>query len=162
MLTQVYGSWPPRNFKQLDEAKKQEFFNMIKGECTAKKLKTVADNWLELTVSDFKGKESNTQYLPLGVWIAQGFDKDDVERSTDTKQDPVLGKLYGLEITTKYDGTEERQEECEMFSVTDGAGSAAIPVPGKVDKEKRKEMAEVIHIKKQNTENSTSRTKRIS
>ena len=150
-LRKIYGQWPPVNFQQLDEAKKTEYFNKIKQMSDKKKLRSFTDHEFKLSVTEMKGKRYNTQYLPLKVWEKQGFDPEVVLKSPDTKEDPVLGRLYGLEIATKYDAIEERQGRGEKFSVTDRplqTPAASTLMPLGLDKEQRREHAEVIHIQK--------------
>ena len=147
----------------MDQAQRTEFFKRVKGERRSENLEIVTANWFKMTVTEVKGKRDNIQYRPLEVWKTQGFDPQKAVRSTDTKQDPLLGKLYDLLLTTKLDGIEERQEEGEKFSVTDGAVSAASPPAGWTHMPAGISKEQVNHIQKnKNTENSTSRTKRIS
>ena len=46
----MYGEWPPKNFKQLDEAKKIEYFNKIKNMSDKKNLRSFTDPEFKLAL----------------------------------------------------------------------------------------------------------------
>ena len=145
----IYGEWPPTNFQILSESQKIEFFNKIKETSNSKKLKLVSESFFATIVNDATGKKLQTEYLPLSVWKERGFDENEVMRSKDTLEDPLLGTLYGIELLTKYVTHEERQERSDVVEVTDRV-PPIVPTVGKplvgASAEDRQAAKEVVHI----------------
>ena len=57
------------------------------------------------------------KYLPLSVYANQGFIiKDNEENCTDTSWDPVLGKTYCVNISSKEEGEIEREVRQDVTS----------------------------------------------
>ena len=134
----------------MDESQKIEFFNKIKDTSSAKKLKMVSDQFFATMVNDATGKKLHTEYLPLSVWKERGFDENEVMRSKDTLEDPLLGTLYGIELITKYVTHEDRQERADVTEVTDRVppivpNGGKLPLAG-ASAEDRQAAEEVVHI----------------
>lgn len=56
-------------------------------------------------------KESKaSEWLPLSVWAHRGFDTDRIERLARSREDPVLGKVYQVTITTSERSSQETRE----------------------------------------------------
>ena len=148
-MRRIYGEWPPPNFQTLSESQKIEFFNKIKDTSSAKKLKMLSDQFFATMVNDATGKKLQTEYLPFSVWKERGFDENEVMRSKDTLEDPLLGTLYGIELLTKYVTHEERQERADVTEVTDRV-PPIVPTVGKAivgaSAEYRQAAKEVVHI----------------
>ena len=148
-LRTIYSEWPPKNFEILSESQKIEFFNKIKETNNSKKLKLVSESFFATIVNDATGKKLQTEYLPLSVWKERGFDENEVMRSKDTLEDPLLGTLYGIELLTKYVTHEERQERSDVVEVTDRV-PPIVPTVGKAlvgaSAEDRQAAKEVVHI----------------
>ena len=148
-LRMIYSEWPPKNFEILSESQKIEFFNKIKETSNSRKLKLLSESFFATTVNDATGKKLQTEYLPLSVWKERGFDENEVMRSKDTLEDPLLGTLYGIELITKYVTHEERQERADVTEVTDRV-PPIVPTVGKplvgASAEDRQAAKEVVHI----------------
>ena len=119
-LSTTYSGWPPQHFKQLSEEKKQEFFTMIKNLRCGKQLKMYTNNFFRTIAEENHGTKDKITYLPLSVWKSRGFSVKRIrKRCKDVQIHNVLGKMYGLEITEKWNGNEEKQVREEEHIVTD-------------------------------------------
>ena len=153
-LHSIFGKWPPTHFKTLSEDKQQEFFAGIKEIKEKAKLKLYTENYLRTTHEDNKGTKDKTKFLPLSVWKSRGFNVRRIKkRCKKTQQHPVLGKLYGVEITETYNGQEEKQVRGEDTIVTDRPEPPASTVglaklSATQDREQKKTAMETIRVEK--------------
>ena len=119
-LSALHGGWPPKHFRQKSEEEKQEFFRSIKNVRDKMALYNFSTNFFRTTVADTKGTQDKREYLPLSVWKKRGFNIKKIKKNNnDVQHHPVLGKLYALEITQKYNGHEEKEVQGEDHIATD-------------------------------------------
>ena len=98
----------------MSEEQKEDFFAGINEVRDSKKLRMHTEDYMRTATENNKGTKDKTEYLPLGVWKKRGFDVKKIKFGCrDTKMHPVLGKLWGLEITQKWTGKEEKQTRGE-------------------------------------------------
>lgn len=129
-LSKVFGSWPPECFKVLNDTEKHEFFNNIKELSDSKSLVAYTERYLKMETESAQGVNDNVKYLPLCVWKSRGFSAKKVKLSTDTQEHPVLGKLYGLALSSKFSNQAERQIQGVVHQVTDAPRQPAVSAGG--------------------------------
>ena len=103
-MTQLYrgfGSWPTAEFDALSAKEKQEFFQ----ETSANGLEVVnqAKKILERTEEKEDYYDDQGSFLPLSVWVSQGYDGTSIVANTPAKNQkthPVLGLVYRVSILT--------------------------------------------------------------
>ena len=154
-LYNIYGKWPPANFKLLSADQQTEYYDGIKFLKDQATLQKFTDNYLRTTHESNKGAKDKTVYLPLSVWKTRGFSAKRIKKfCKDTQSHSVLGKLYGLQISHKWEGQEEKQVRGEDIIVTDRpepptSGPSSKPAgPLKQSREEKKAAMERIRIEK--------------
>ena len=153
-LSVTYSGWPPEYFKTLSDEKKQEFFTQIKNLRYAKQLKVYTNNFFRTLTEENHGTKDKKKYLPLSVWKKRGFDVKRIKRNCkDTQTHNILGKMYGLEISETWTGTEEKQIRGEEHMVTDNippmpAANAKATVLAGLSKEEKNIALETIRAEK--------------
>ena len=153
-LSNIYGGWPPKHFKLLSPEKRVTYFNDIKEIHDQKELQLHTANFFRTTMEDNKGTKDTIEYLPLSVWKQRGFNVRKIKRRcTDIQHHNVLGKLYGLETTQKWNGHQEKQVRGEDHTVDDKpqlkpSAPSKASVPAGVSREEKKAAMEAVRSEK--------------
>ena len=151
-LFRIFGTWPTKQFKTLSAENQTKFFEGIKDIHDKKDLKMHTNNFFRTTFEEKKGTRDNIKYLPLGAWETRGFDVKLIKQNCQDHQlHPVLGLLYGIEMTEKWLSNEETQVRGEEHIVSDQK-QPQIPIktsaPSSRNPEERKAAFEAIRVQK--------------
>jgi len=101
-LSRIYGAWPPKSFKDLPAEAQAEFWNKVKDAQGEAEMKKAVSGTMSLVKIEQEESQAGGEYLPLSVWVARGFLKEDVLKCTDTQEHAYLGKTYRITINSKY------------------------------------------------------------
>ena len=67
-----------------------------------------------------EGSKVEGRYLPLSVYKHMGYDEKAIElRCKDTKEDPILGKLYRVAIESRFIASQEDMVHSRKFMTTE-------------------------------------------
>ncbi len=109
-LIKRYGRWPTPEFVQISAEEQHAFWKSAKafienadlgnfaGEAGKEVDKLLAGVMQQVYIEE-RRSGSTAEYLPLSVWATRGFDTKAIEaRCEQTRDDPILGKCYKVEI----------------------------------------------------------------
>ena len=100
MLTRMFGSWPPEEFKGLDDATMQKFWATQVADKDALR-KAVEDTLVSRLVESQIAEESGP-YLPLATWAEAPyhFDPAEIKAKAPMRMHHILGETYQVKIVT--------------------------------------------------------------
>ena len=125
-LYKLYGSWPPEQFKTLDEQEKATFYKDVKAINCHAKLKQFVTEMLEVSKTAEKGATDIGEFLPLSVWKDRGYNIKRFRRKCQEIQvHPILGKTYCVRIASKWDSQSEAFKRSQVSTVTDDTRSSS-------------------------------------
>lgn len=114
-LSKMFGSWPLPSFTLLTKEQQTSFWACPARHRGALEV-ALAQEVTAYKINDWK-KSKKGKYLPLSVYAKQGFNiKDIAQYCTDTKEDPVLGKTYCVNVSSKEEGEIEREARKDVTS----------------------------------------------
>ena len=100
-LYQIFGSWPPANFKTLSAEKKSQFHESIKTVYGKKSLKLHTTNFFRTTLENSKGTQDKKEFLPLSVWKSRGFNVRRIKKRCKDIQRHSLARIPSTQIHTQ-------------------------------------------------------------
>lgn len=83
-------------------------------------LEKLCERTLESRRTQSEGSKVEGRYLPLSVYKHMGYDEKAIElRCQDTKEDPILGKLYRVAIESRFMSSQEDMVHAQKFMTTE-------------------------------------------
>ena len=101
-LHRAFGSWPPPEFRDLNEDDQAVFYKNAHSLLSCDKVVNLATAVLERIFTQRFIESSGGSYLPLSVYAREGYDAKQIQKECkDTMIHPVLGLCYRVAIFSK-------------------------------------------------------------
>ena len=132
MLTRMFGSWPPEEFKGLDDATMRKFWATQVADKDALR-KAVEDTLVSRLVESQIAEESGP-YLPLATWAEAPyhFDPAEIKAKAPMRMHHILGETYQVKIVTTGERKQRdvvRETMAKMMRKIPGLPSSSTELP---------------------------------
>ena len=168
-ISQTEGKWPTTEFLALSESEQATFYQQAAQEKNASKIVKMVHDAIEKYRVRENQWELGGQFLPIGVWVAKGWNRELIEKNTDPSDiiyTPQGGYCYRVKILATSErgiegsrqsvsyGSEERHGPPQLALSAAGSGAPAIESRSeylertKREKEARKEQDKTASAKR--------------
>ena len=132
MLTRMFGSWPPEEFKGLDDATMRKFWATQVADKDGLR-KAVEDTLVSRLVESQIAEESGP-YLPLATWAEAPyhFDPAEIKAKAPMRMHHILGETYQVKIVTTGERKQRdvvRETMAKMMRKIPGLPSSSTELP---------------------------------
>ena len=132
MLSRMFGSWPPEEFKGIDDATMQKFFATPASDKDSLQ-KAVEDTLVSRLVESQIAEESGP-YLPLATWAdaPYHFDPAEIRAKAPMRMHHILGETYQVKIVTTGERKQRdvvRETMAKLMGKVSGLPSSSTELP---------------------------------
>ena len=115
-LNRIFGSFPPKSFKTLPAEFQTQFWQDLHKVDGPASIENFVVKELSRKRSEIEESSIGGEYLPLSVYKKRGYDRDMIEKNCqNVLNDPVVGKVYKLDIRAGYSKTVEAMVKSELY-----------------------------------------------
>ena len=132
MLSRMFGSWPPEEFKGIDDATMQKFFATPVADKDS--LQKAVEDTLVSRLVESQIAEDSGPYLPLATWAdaPYHFDPAEIRAKAPMRMHHILGETYQVKIVTTGERKQRdvvRETMAKLMGRVSGLPSSSTELP---------------------------------
>ena len=136
MLSRMFGSWPPEEFKGIDDATMQKFWATPVADKDG--LQKAVEDTLVSRLVESQIAEDSGPYLPLATWAdaPYHFDPAEIRAKAPMRMHHILGETYQVKIVTTGERKQRdvvRETMAKLFGRVSGLSASSAEQPAITD-----------------------------